>query len=141
MTIRLSKAPLAFTLILAASLSAQSGEPRWLNDKELKFVFVGREVAGYYANGAEFSETYRRIGRIEYHDTTTKLEGTWTIRNGAFCNTYNSGGGSGCFKVAKVSENCFEYWLIGENQKVDASWIARSWQAKHSSTCPKTESP
>jgi hypothetical protein len=123
-------------VMLALLTATASAEPRWLNAKDLTFVLVGREVAGAYANGVTFHETYRRNGKTEYKDQKNKLEGTWSIKDNAFCTDYAPNGG-GCFKVTRLSENCFEFWVQTAQGTVEANWIARTSQIKYPSTCPK----
>ncbi len=116
---------------------ASAADTRWLGDKDLFFVFVGREVAGDYANGVSFTETYRKIGKAEYRDTKNTLEGTWTITQSTLCTHYAEGGG-GCFRVSQQSLNCFEYWLLTDDGEfANKNWIARGWQAKYPPTCPR----
>ncbi len=123
--------------LLALSGPALGAEPRWLNEKDLRYVFAGREVAGTYANGVAFSETYRGSGKIEYQDAENKYGGIWSVKGSTFCTQYGEHGG-GCFRVVMQSENCFEFWLINEAEVVtEKSWIARGWRAKYPSTCPK----
>jgi hypothetical protein len=127
---------LVLALLLLAG-SAQAAEPRWLSEKDLRYVFAGREVSGSYANGARFSEVYRSSGKVEYQDAKSKLEGTWSIAGTSFCTHYDKLSG-GCFRVTMESENCFSYWLLTEAGTVaDTTWIARSWRTKFSSTCSK----
>ncbi len=116
--------------------AALASGPRWLNDRDLTFVFAGRDVAGTYANGVSFTETYRKVGKAEYRDSQNALEGSWSIRGAALCTHYGEKGG-GCFRVIRQSANCFEFWLVKDDGEIaEKSWIARSWQAKFPSTCP-----
>ncbi len=122
--------------VLAMTGSADAG-PRWLNDKDLTYVFGGRELAGFYENGAGFTEIYRLNGKVEYQDQLTKVAGSWSVKSGTFCTQYVNGDG-GCFKVTMLGENCFEFWLIDAGTSAVADkWIARSSNVKYPSTCPK----
>jgi hypothetical protein len=128
---------LGLVVLCSFASAACPAEPRWLGDNDLTFVFVGREVAGAYANGVTFTETYRKIGKAEYRDTQSSLEGSWSIKGAAMCTHYRDKSG-GCFRVSRQSANCFELWLMSENGELAGeSWIARSWQVKYPSTCPR----
>jgi hypothetical protein len=123
-------------LLLAASPALAAQE--WMTRADITYVFVGREVAGTYRNGATFSEIYRRVGAVEYKDRDGALSGTWSLQNDTFCTQYKSAPG-GCYRVRLHSANCFEYWLVGETGTIATQWIARSWQTKYPSTCPKSD--
>ncbi len=134
--------PIILAVLLAVTELAGyavAAEPRWLSERDLAYVFVGREVAGTYANGTSFSETYRKIGKAEYRDPQHSLAGTWSIQGEVFCTRYghSDNKGGGCFRVSQPSDNCFEFWLLNEaGALADANWIARSWHSKNPSTCP-----
>jgi hypothetical protein len=126
----------AIALLLLSS-SVHAAEPHWLNEKDLRYVFAGREVAGAYANGAAFKEVYRTSGKVTYEDPETKLEGSWSITGTSICTRYDKQSG-GCFRITLESENCFAYWLLTDVGTVaDTTWIARSWRTKYPSTCAK----
>ncbi len=112
---------------------------QWLKEQDITYVFVGREVSGVYANGASFSEIYRRNGDIEYSDETRRLTGKWSQNEDQFCSEYKSDPG-GCYRIKMHGDNCFEYWLVQKPDKLDTNWIARSWRAKYPSTCPASQS-
>jgi hypothetical protein len=127
-------------LTLAAMSSAMASDlpdRKWLKDHDdLTFVMIGREIGGVYANGVAFTETYRRSGVVEYRDAKNTFNGKWTLKDGGVCTTYEHGD-AGCFRIMKLGENCFEYWMVsGQANVVSPSWIARGWQANYPPTCP-----
>jgi hypothetical protein len=127
----------AAILFAGTAIPVFAGSPHWMTDMDLHYVFVGREVTGAYANGVPFRETYRKSGKIEYSDTANTLAGNWEISGGKLCTKYAEQAG-GCYKITKVSANCFEYWLLAaDGANVEKSWIARSSQSKYPSSCPK----
>jgi hypothetical protein len=130
--LKVLKSSLLAVLLLASTAEAAP----WLLDKDIAYVLVGREIKGHYRNGADFSETYRRTGQIEYKDSDGMQAGQWTLQGGQFCTTYEGSPG-GCYRIRMHSGNCFEFWLVAEDGKTASEWIARGWQVKYQSTCPK----
>jgi hypothetical protein len=109
---------------------------QWLKANDITYVFVGRDIAGIYRNGATFTETYRSIGKIAYKDAESAASGTWTQKEDQFCTTYDGLPG-GCYRIRMLSPNCYEYWLVGADGTTANDWIARGWQVKYPPTCPK----
>jgi hypothetical protein len=120
--------------IIAAPALADAPASGWLTANEIRYVFIGREVKGEYANREPFTETYRLKGKVEYTDNSRTARGAWSFAGNTFCTQYEGMEG-GCFKVRMHSDNCFEYWLVKDKGETDGAWIARSWRTRYPSTC------
>lgn len=122
-------------LLMATAANAETGQ--WLTSADITYMLVGRDISGFYQNGARFSETYRRVGKIEYRDDASRLQGSWSQKGDQFCTLYDKSPG-GCYRMKLLGPNCFEYWLVDEKGAMASSWIARGWQVKYTPTCPAT---
>jgi hypothetical protein len=129
----------SFLLLAVFTSTAYAETGHWLNARDITYMLVGRDVSGLYQNGARFAETYRRVGKIEYQDESSKLQGTWTQKNDLFC-TYYEGSPGGCYRIKLTSPNCFEYWLVDDAGATAPSWIAQASQTKYMSSCPAKSS-
>lgn len=125
---------LALAWIAPSAVRAEAPASGWLKADEIRYVFIGREVKGQYANLEPFTEVYRIKGSVEYVDNNRSVKGSWSFTGDTFCTQYEGMEG-GCFKLRMHSDNCFEYWLVKGNGEVDGTWIARSWRTKYPSSC------
>ena len=129
------------SLAVATGIAAQT-PTAWLGEADIKQSFSGVEIDGVYVDGMKFTESYDATGAIVYRDTRKALIGRWSVVNGAFCTLYEGAITGGCFKVVKVSANCFEFYFLADSEEESATpdpgrpkWIARGWNKKHAATC------
>jgi hypothetical protein len=136
---RFAIALLAFSGAAAAS---EQREPVWMGDNEIKAAFDGRTIDGQYGNGLTFTESYLANGRVTYVDPLKSMGGRWSVVNRTFCTLYDTFPTGGCFKVTKVSANCFEFYFLTSSEREAAlpdpgkpSWTARGWHKGVPATC------
>jgi hypothetical protein len=113
----------------------------WMSVDEMKSVFTGQAVTGFYVWRVVFSETYRHDGGTVYWDPVNGAnEGRWHVSKQGFCTLYDNEMG-GCFAVRRVSENCFEDYEV-ESQKTGPlkpgerkPYVCMFWLTSRPSTC------
>ena len=110
-------------------------------------AFFGVTIAGFYADGREFTESYGRDGGISYTDERGSLGGRWSTVNGSFCTLYDAYITGGCFRVSRHSGNCYEFYFTSSNEREAASdepkrasWTARGWDRAKPATCDEKPS-
>lgn len=139
----------AFTLlacILAAHLAVSPvlalSDLSWMSESALNRAFSGKTIEGHYADGAKFVERYDGNGHLNYRDDKRETQGRWSLQAGTFCTIYDLDPTGGCYRVHKVSDNCFEFYFAArtveqaQNSPNDKpSWTARGWVRGETSTC------
>lgn len=131
--------PLAFLAL--AEGAAKPAEPKPLQGPEIIAAFEGKTVAGAYADGLAFRESYAAGGAIDYWDPRTASTGQWSVVNNLFCTFYTSMNG-GCFRIVQVSANCFDFYAAADTAReaLDpakrADYTARGSVQGVASTCP-----
>jgi hypothetical protein len=135
----------AFVAVATAGFCAEAFE-RWMSDAALAAAFAGTTIDGHYSDGTTFTESYRADGRLDYRERARALEGHWSVVNGTFCTIYDTSPTGGCFRVTKVSANCYEFYFQARDEAEAArpdvgrpSWTARGWRNDQPTTC--TERP
>ena len=131
--------PLA--LLVAAQVAVESEKPRVLQGPEIISAFEGKTVAGAYHDGLAFRETYFSGGKIDYWDPRASTGGQWSVVNNLFCTFYTAMTG-GCFRIVRVSANCFDFYAaadsteeaLGPEKRSD--YTARGAVDGLASTCP-----
>ena len=120
-------------LISVASSASQSeaAENNWMSEDEMRATFTGATVEGKYGSGRPFSEVYEKHGGLQYREEDYAVGGKWSVQAGTFCTIYDNDPSGGCFRVKKVSGNCYEFYFVAptENEAHSApkrpSWPAR----------------
>ncbi len=101
--------------------------------------FIGQELAGYYADGRTWTETYHADGGISYREVDRQVMGRWSFRGSVFCTFYGPGFAGACWFARKTSANCFEFFLATSEPEGEISlpkrWNARGWRTDIASTC------
>jgi hypothetical protein len=119
----------------AVSVAAADG---FLGDADLAATFTGMTLDGVYQDGGFFSETYAPDGTIRYVDANGRSEGSWAVKDGAFCTFYKSQEGS-CFFVRREGTNCFAFFEPkagpGGSKVPREDWTSRGWNRASPSTC------
>jgi len=138
------------TVIIGLGLAYSPGLAQtssfWMSDKELIEAFAGKTIAGHYQNGSTFQETYDLNKRLNYIEDQRAHTGKWSVAAGAFCTIYDSKLTGGCFRIHRSSSNCYEFYFHARDEQTaqslknpqgnrGASWTARAWNKRSSSTC------
>ena len=129
-------------LALTAALSVQAGS-QWMTDLQLRENLAGHDLAGHYASGKTFTESYHPDGTLTYRETSRETNGRWSVIAGTFCTIYDSDPTGGCFQVRRESDNCFEFYFIARSEpqarefsdRTKPAWTARAWLTDKVSTC------
>lgn len=131
----------------ASLLLAFVGQPSWMSDAELEQAFAGKTIDGAYASGLTFTESYLANGKLDYREPGRHMTGHWSVIEGTFCTIYTQTPTGGCYRVRRMSTNCYEFYFAasddqeaaeGGNER--ASWTARGWVIDRPSTCKATPS-
>lgn len=132
----------ALALLVPAALAAQGKSPVILMGPEIIAAFEGKTVSGVYADGTAVRETYLLGGAITYWDPFYgSRTGQWSVVNNQFC-TFYDGMTGGCFRIERVSENCFDYLAQAASEqealapKEKPRYTARAFIEGKPSTCP-----
>jgi hypothetical protein len=144
--IRLAAAAVLSAATMAAVVGGAAEESRsglvWLSGEEIRASFAGKPLAGIYPSGRDWNETIGADGTTEYREGTNHWHGRWQIRDREFCFTYPAPGVGGCFRVTRISDNCFELYefespLGSEDTPPDVAhrWNGRMWHADRPTTC------
>lgn len=134
-------------LLTAASSFGAAGEPAtiWLQDAEIASALTGKTIDGRYASGRAFYERYDRDGRVQYMEDGATIGGRWSVTAGTLCTIYDNDPAGGCFRVARVSANCFEFFFAARTEEAapggdKPQWTARGSVNGEASACQDTES-
>lgn len=118
----------------------------WMRDAEIEAAFKGKTIEGVYASGLPFTETYAEGGHTNYSEPTRELTGRWSIVSGSFCTLYDDASSGGCFKVRRIGDNCFEFFVnaLSEAEAATdpepAGWTARGWRKGERASCDNVPS-
>jgi hypothetical protein len=105
-----------FAVALLLLVLPAAADEAWLSEAEMKAIFTGQTVTGFYTTHLVFTETYHANGRTNYWDPVTGADAAqWHVTKQGFC-TFHDNDMGGCFVVRRVSENCFEDYLV-ESQR------------------------
>lgn len=147
----------AFHTVLSASLYAVlltifvpmgavgNPAPLWLKDAEISATLTGKTIDGRYASGRAFSERYNTDGRVQYMEDGETIGGRWSVTAGTLCTIYDNDPAGGCFRVSRVSENCFEFFFAARTEQAAPGGSTPQWTARGSvngepSACQDAES-
>lgn len=131
----------SFGLIAQQSWAVQSGSG-WLTQTEILQQFKGSTIDGRYANGKAFTERYAADGRLSYMETGLTLGGHWSVTEGTLCTIYDFDASGGCYRVARVDTNCYEFYFVSRTESAapgppggKPSWTARGALQGKASAC------
>lgn len=136
----IAAASIAF-LVSAAGAQDDAGQGTWMDEAEIRAAFAGQTIDGHYSNGDAFTESYLANGRIDYREKVRKLTGRWSVEAGTFCTIYDASPTGGCYRVRRMSGNCFEFYYVGRDESEvlvrpgRPAWTARGWHKNKNSTC------
>lgn len=120
----------------------------WMTNKEMRAAFSGQTIEGVYRSGRTFKESYLADGRLSYDERSRHHTGHWSVINGTFCTIYDTSVTGGCFRVQKISANCFEFYFQTRDEAAAAepdkhgqpTWTAQAWRTSALSTCKERPS-
>jgi hypothetical protein len=132
----------ALVLCAPVAHATQGKPPVALTGPEIIATFEGKTVTGAYADGTAVRETYLVGGAIDYWDPLYgNRTGQWSIVNSLFC-TFYDGMTGGCFRIERLSENCFDYFAQASSEQEALNptdkprYTARAFIEGKPSTCP-----
>lgn len=143
-SISLSLMTVLFGAAPSAPLSAEDNRSglAWLTGEEIRTEFSGRSLAGLYPSNRPWSELIRADGTTDYREGEKRWFGRWSVRDREFCFVYPPPGIGGCFRVARISANCFELYEYesprGQSEEppdIADQWNGRMWHADRPTTC------
>ncbi len=131
--------------LLAAATPAGADEPQgalWLKGDAIARALDGKTIEGRYTSGRPFTERYLSGGRVEYIERGHTTSGRWSVTAGTLCTIYDDDPTGGCFRVAKVGANCFEFYFAARTEEAapgpDGStpkWTARGSVSGEPAAC------
>ena len=114
----------------------------WMSGEAIRGSFSGKDLAGIYPNGNPWTERIFENGTTDYREGIKHWRGEWWVANREFCFFYPPPGLGGCFRVVRISPNCFElYDFSGERGRADEPpalaqlWNGRMWLQSQPTTC------
>ena len=114
----------------------------WLDGTELAERFGGATIDGRYASGKAFTERYDHDGHLTYTEHSRALGGHWSITEGTLCTIYDGDTSGGCYRVARVAPNCYEFYFVSRTEDAAPGpldgiprWTARGAVQGQSSSC------
>ena len=126
----------ATVMFFVVSSHARGG---WMTESAMRADFIGKELAGHYADGRTWTETYHSDGGISYREVDRQATGQWSFRGSVFCTFYGPGFDGACWFSRKLSANCYEFYLASREPDGEIGlpkrWNARGWRTDRASTC------
>lgn len=114
----------------------------WLSGEDIRQAFSGKPIAGLYPSEKQWAEQINADGTTDYREGANHWLGRWWIRDREFCFSYPPPGVGGCFRVTRISANCYElYEFDGPRGSEEAPpdianlWNGRMWHADRPTTC------
>ena len=141
--------PAVLLMLLGVPAMAQKsadGEDRsglvWMSDDEIKTEFSNASLKGLYPSQRPWKEEIHPDGTTDYAEGQKRWRGEWWITARKFCFSYPPPGVGGCFRVTRISANCFELYEFGTSASHDEVppsvtdlWNGRMWHADRPTTC------
>lgn len=119
--------------------TAEDTERRpFLDDASIRELVIGHDFVGRYNTGKPWAEDYHASGSLRYREANIDVDGYWTLADGVFCTLYSRQLGGGCWRVLRVSANCFEFYGASRGpgrSNTDTAWTAQGWKTKEAPTC------
>ena len=97
--------------------TARAQDVTWLSGAEIETLLKGRTLDGMYASGRRFTESYLESGGLTYTEDGVTLNGHWSVRSGTLCTIYDTDPTGGCFRVAPMGANCFEFYFVARSEE------------------------
>jgi hypothetical protein len=123
-------------------LRAVPSRPVWLDGGEILEQFKDATIDGRYASGKAFTERYAADGRVAYKEPGMTLAGHWSVTEGTLCTIYDGDPSGGCYRVARVDTNCYEFYFVSRTEEAapgppdgKPAWTARGALQGQASAC------
>ena len=141
------KFPRALSLCAVALCALTTGLPSWavsawMTDAELLQHFNNSTLDGRYASGKAFTERYGVDGRLTYTERGVTMGGHWSVTEGTLCTIYDTDASGGCYRVSRVSTNCYEFYFVSRTEEAAPGpgdgtprWTARGALQGQPSAC------
>ena len=130
------------TALLLGLQPVIAGNGLWLQDGDIQSALAGKTIEGRYATGKPFTERYLDGGRVEYIEDGRTMGGHWSVTAGTLCTIYDTDPAGGCFRVARVGRNCFEFYFASRTEATapgpegaTPSWAARGSVSGQATAC------
>ena len=114
----------------------------WLSGEAIREAFAGQALGGIYPDDRTWSEAIKTDGQTDYSEGRKRWQGRWWVTAREFCFAYPLPGVGGCFRVTRISANCFELYDFSGNPaqaeeppNIADIWNGRMWIAKIPTTC------
>jgi len=141
----LSKRAALFVALMVSGLAAAPAsavQSRWLSGNEILAQFKDATIDGRYASGKAFTERYGADGRLTYTEASLALGGHWSVTEGTLCTIYEFDASGGCYRVARVDTNCYEFYFVSRTEAAapgpsdgKPAWTARGALQGKASAC------
>lgn len=132
---------------ISASRAEDDPAQRWMSADAIRAEFSGKALAGIYPSGTTWSEDIASDGTTDYRESHARRPGQWWLTALEFCFSYALPGQGGCFRIVKMSANCYElYEFSSELGRREApprekgSWNGRMWRTETGTTCEEKPS-
>lgn len=133
---------LATVGLAAGPVRAVQSKPIWLSGSEIAQQFKDVTIDGRYASGKAFTERYAADGRVTYKEPGVTLGGHWSVTEGTLCTIYDGDPSGGCYRVARVDTNCYEFYFVSRTEAAapgppdgKPAWTARGALQGKPSAC------
>ena len=108
----------------------------------IRTEFSGKNLSGIYPTGRPWSEDIFADGTTDYREPEVRRPGKWWLTSLEFCFSYPQPGEGGCFRVVKISSNCYELYDFSSHfgrldapPRLKGAWNGRMWRLEAPSTC------
>lgn len=132
-----------FSLLAVCFAIVAQAAVGWMSGEDITVLFSDATIDGQYANGRSFTEHYAANGRVEYAEPGLTIGGRWSVTAGTLCTIYDTDVSGGCFRVARVAENCFEFYFAARTEQAAPGpegsrpkWTARGAFKGKAAACP-----
>lgn len=140
-------AGLAFATLAWTAAAADDPVAGWMPADAIRAEFSGQALAGVYPRGKTWAEDIFIDGTTDYREAEVRRPGQWWTTALEFCFSYPEPGVGGCFRITKVSANCYElYDYSSKFGRAEApppqkgAWNGRMWRTQASHTCASSPS-
>lgn len=139
----------AIVLHLAARTASHAEDisQHWMSADAIRAEFSGKPLAGIYPSGATWTEDIAADGTTDYREGAIRRPGQWWLTALEFCFSYAPPGVGGCFRVVKMSVNCYEIYEFGSAfgrrdapPRQKGAWNGRMWRVEAPTTCDEKPS-
>ena len=114
----------------------------WMSADEIHQEFAGKKLAGLYPSLRPWKETINADGSTDYREGANHWMGHWWVASREFCFRYPPPGLGGCFRITRISANCFELYEFDssagqeiEPPRLADQWNGRMWHEDRPTTC------